>query len=137
MVSRCGNPNYIGFKRYGGRGIVVCNRWRAYENFLADMGEPETGMSLDRIDPNGNYSPENCRWATIREQSLNKRNTRRWRFRGEMLTLKEISEATGVRPYTLEYRLTQRWSDELIASAPSARPHRFRTSKDGALPLGA
>jgi hypothetical protein len=74
MVTRCTNSNNHAFPYYGGRGIQVCERWRKFENFLADMGErPSTQHSLDRIDVNGNYSPDNCRWTTSEVQVANRR----------------------------------------------------------------
>ena len=73
MRQRCSNPNNIGYSNYGGRGITVCERWQTFENFLADMGHPPRGKSLDRINVNGNYEPSNCRWATSFEQARNKR----------------------------------------------------------------
>ena len=76
MIERCSNHNNKSYKYYGGRGIIVCDRWRhSFENFYEDMGDRPEGMTIDREDNDGNYEPSNCRWATIEEQCYNKRTT--------------------------------------------------------------
>ena len=71
--NRCFNPNNKDYIHYGARGITMCERWDKYENFLADMGEKPKGLTLDRIDNNGNYEPGNCRWTTYSQQNKNQR----------------------------------------------------------------
>jgi len=101
MVQRCTNPNNTDWKDYGGRGITVCERWRDFKNFLADMGEKPDGMSIDRIDNDGPYSPENCRWATTREQAAHTRKVTltdadvEWVRANPSKTLQELAEVLG------------------------------------------
>ncbi len=77
MLRRCYDNNNAKYHRYGGRGIIVCDRWRKFENFLADMGEKPDGLSLDRINNDGNYEPKNCRWTTQKVQQNNRSNNKR------------------------------------------------------------
>jgi hypothetical protein len=74
MIQRCHNPKNKSYKNYGGRGVYVCDEWRSsFERFFADVGERPFGMTLDRIDVNGSYRADNCRWATFKQQSENRR----------------------------------------------------------------
>lgn len=79
MVQRCTNPNRPEYKHYGGRGITICQKWRTFENFYSDMGDRPNNRSLDRINNDGNYEPDNCRWATRSQQVSNRRKYKRTR----------------------------------------------------------
>lgn len=116
MKSRCYKAGDINYKNYGGRGITVCDRWlepdgQGFINFLEDMGERPEGMTLDRIDVNGNYCKENCKWSTRKEQSVNKQNTREYLYNGEMITLVEIASILGISYHTVYGALVTRKVD--------------------------
>lgn len=121
MIGRCENPRNRSYKSYGANGIFVCDRWReSFEDFLADMGpRPTPKHSIDRIDPGGGYSPENCRWATQLEQARNKRSTVRTDLLGFSMTSGEWSELTGVSPDKIRHRLRhgRTASDSILPSA--------------------
>ena len=112
MVQRCTDPNYKAYKHYGGRGIKVCERWREFPNFLADMGMPKRGESLDRIDPNGHYEPGNCRWVSQKEQMRNTRHNWRVTFNGKTQCLQDWAKELGLCAETLKYRLEAKWPME-------------------------
>lgn len=104
MRQRCNNPNAPQYKHYGERGIQVCERWNTYANFLEDMGEAPPGLSLDRIDVDDHYTPENCRWATQSQQMRNMRITRRVTIEGKTYVAKELAEQLGVKTDTIVER---------------------------------
>lgn len=132
MVSRCTNPNTPQWDDYGGRGIRVCDRWLKFENFLADMGECPSGMSIDRIDVNGNYEPGNCRWATPKEQSRNRRNTVFLTVNGRTQPLAEWAEEIGCGYDRLLRRKMGGWSDEdcILVPFPPVK-NRVRGARNG------
>lgn len=110
MISRCRNPNATGYTFYGGRGIKVCERWFSFENFLADMGERPTNTTLDRKDPDGDYEPGNCRWATKREQQNNQRCNRRITIAGRTMNVVEWCRELNVSEELVRSRLKLGWS---------------------------
>lgn len=117
MKQRCNNPKDKAYKRYGGRGIKICDRWNTFANFLADVGDPPSGLSLDRIDNNGNYEPGNCKWSTRKEQQNNMRTNTFLTYKGERKTIAQWSDELKLN---LSYdrmvqRLSQGWSLRKIA----------------------
>lgn len=119
MRQRCGNPKNTAWPSYGGRGIRVCEQWCSFEAFYADMGDPPPGMSLDRIDVNGDYSKDNCRWATGKQQARNKSDNRMIEFDGKVQSLGAWAEETGIDYYTLHSRLKRGWSIEDALTRPA------------------
>jgi hypothetical protein len=122
MMSRCYNERDIGWNNYGGRGIRVCDRWHEFLNFVADMGQPTEGMSIDRINSDDNYLPSNCRWADRFQQANNRRNNVRLVFGGKEMTIAEWAREIGADPATLKRRLDKGWSTEDALSIPIGHP---------------
>lgn len=119
MIQRCTNPNTRSYAIYGGRGIAVCERWRKFENFYADMAlsyqlhrQQNTTTTIERRDPDGDYTPENCTWTTRKVQSRNKRISHRLTYMGRTLSVYDWSDELGIKASTIEARLKRGWSVE-------------------------
>jgi hypothetical protein len=110
MRRRCLSTEHKDFPYYGGRGITICDRWSRFENFLADMGKKPDGMSIDRIDNDGNYEPGNCRWTTHSRQIRNSRHAHMVTHDGETLCIADWAERTGVTPANIRMRMKRGWS---------------------------
>lgn len=119
MIFRCTNRNNPGWMNYGGRGISVCREWRDFSVFFNDMAERwSPGLELDRIDNNGDYCPQNCRWATKTEQCNNRRSNRLLTWNGETKTLAQWAHGAGIRVSTFWSRIKSGWSVERAISTP-------------------
>lgn len=126
MRGRCSNPNLESAHNYYHRGIRVCDRWQKFENFLEDMGDAPEGMSIDRIDNDGNYEPGNCRWATPKQQG-NNRSTNVWySLNGLTLTISGWAESLGIQPNTLWMRIDAGMPIERALTNPLAKRRKDR-----------
>jgi hypothetical protein len=132
MITRCYNEASEFYMDYGGRGITVCERWRGkggFENFYADMGDvPENKPTIDRIDVNGDYCPENCRWADEIDQANNKRNNRFLTYNGESLTSSQWARRIGISERVIKDRVRLGWDADKILTTPVLASGR-RTGK--------
>lgn len=128
MLDRCRNPNDKHFADYGGRGIVVCLRWeKDFAAFAADMGErPGPQFMLDRVNNDGPYSPDNCRWASPTEQARNRRGVRLISFNGENLTIAEWADRLGLSVSMLKTRISRR---KMPVEEAFTAPSRYRERK--------
>lgn len=123
MIERCTNPRHRDFGIYGGRGIAVCERWRAFSNFYADMGERPEGMTLNGFpNKDGNYQPGNCRWATTLQQTRNKRSSVVIEHGGRRMVLVDWTRELGISPHGLYNKIkVLGWSAERALRLPGAR----------------
>jgi hypothetical protein len=122
MLNRCRNENIVGHHNWGGRGITVCEEWKEFESFLADMGHPPVGFSIERINNDGNYEPGNCKWATRTEQSRNRRTNRIITFNGESLCLKAWADRLKMDQASLSERLSK-WPIHAALTKPKEHRH--------------
>lgn len=128
MKSRCTNQNSEAYKDYGQRGIKICDRWNEFNNFYKDMYSSyqdalqyNENIMIDRIDNDGDYEPDNCRWASIIEQNNNKRNNRLYSYKGNTLTISEWSNNLNIPYQTLLNRFNSGWSVERALTLPVRR----------------
>lgn len=133
MIDRCERPKNKAYNYYGGRGIRVCDEWRqsveAFAEWAFQSGYQEN-LTIDRIDVNGDYCPENCRWATLKEQSRNRRNIRPLTYQGVTRPLWEWAEITGISVTLLSSRMSKGWPAERIFNEPvhtECRNHRTKS----------
>ncbi len=134
MLSRCNDQNSKSYPSYGGRGIVTCERWQGpngFPTFLADMGEPPDGTSIDRIDNAGNYEPGNCRWATRKEQQRNTRRNRNVTCWGRTQSVAAWAEEMGLEHQTICERLKRGWTPERTLTTPSLKPQMKNLKRYG------
>lgn len=121
MCARCHNPNHPNYKQFGAQGIIVCERWSVFENFLADMGEKPGGLQIERLDNAGNYEPENCRWANRSEKGFNNRASRKYTVNGITKSFGQWAEHLGIGRVSLWERL-KKWPLDKALTTPPQRP---------------
>lgn len=127
MIQRCTNPKTTHYEDYGGRGITICKQWMKFENFYKDMGDPPTGMSLDRRNNNGNYTPNNCKWSTRKDQSNNQRTNRLITFKNKTLTLSQWADKLNIRAKVICDRINKlKWPIKKAFTTP-VRKHKKPT----------
>ena len=127
MKSRCANPNVASFGRYGGRGISVCEEWLEYARFQvwADTNGYRSGLTLDRIDNDGNYEPGNCQWVSRSRQANNRTSSRLVAYRGEIKSIADWSRTTGLAAGVIWKRLNRGWSAERALTTLSSAGGRY------------
>ena len=129
MHQRCSNKKDPGWKDYGARGIRVCERWNSIHNFLEDMGHPEPGQTLGRINNDGPYDPGNCRWETQEQQNENTRRNRYLTWGGRTQILKHWAKEYDLAPRRLSERLNRGWSVERALTTPCPQGYEAGRAK--------
>lgn len=133
MWVRCTNKSNLAYQWYGAKGVQVCDRWKYFDNFITDMGEPPLPeLTLDRY-PNkkGNYEPNNCRWATGEQQANNKSNNHVLTYQGKTLTTAQWAKETGIKSPTIRGRIYSGWSvDKALTTPPRKWPSQIRSSSE-------
>ena len=124
MIDRCCNPNHHAYSHYGGRGISVCEQWAEFESFYRGMGARPAGRSLDRINNDHGYSPDNCRWATQVIQNRNRRDNVRMTLNGTTKTAAEWAEQLSIKRSLLYDRHRAGWTDERTLTTPSRKKQK-------------
>jgi hypothetical protein len=132
MHQRCYNTNNQHWKNYGGRGIKICRRWLCLATFLADMGHPPDGCSIERINNDGDYEPGNCRWATQEQQNENTRRNKYLELKGQSKTIKAWAKEYNLDPQALSERVRRGWSVERAVSTPTKRGYEEAREKHNA-----
>lgn len=136
IKQRCTNPNNTSYKNYGGRGITLCKRWYKFENFLADLKERPEGMTLDRINNNKGYSPNNVRWVTIAENTRNTRRCVMVKIKGVSKPINVWCREFGVPYTTFKQRRRNGWDlVKAVSTLPDARRRKGR-GNDAVAPNG-
>lgn len=130
MIRRCYNTQDRVYRYYGGRGIIVCDHWQDFCNFLEDMGVRPEGLTLDRLDVNGNYCPENCRWASMKEQARNRTNTRWITINNQVKSASEWCEIYNQSQSLFHERVKRGWNPyEALITPPRLISQDWRNTK--------
>ncbi len=131
--TRCYNSNDPKYPSYGGRGVKMCGRWQdSFEAFLEDMGPCPLGLTLGRKDNDGDYTPDNCEWQTLKAQANNTRSNCIVFYNGQKRTLQQWAELLGIKPGTLQYRLSRRWPlERALSSGLFVEVGRFKPKASG------
>lgn len=130
MKDRCLNPKNKRYADYGGRGITVCERWMSFENFFEDMGlAPSKNLTLERVENEDGYYKENCKWATAKEQVINRRGIKKYEYGGKSLTVSDWAKELDVNKSAISRRLAKGISmADILSNPPVGKPYRRKAA---------